>query len=132
MTTLKVGIASYEQYKRRTMAIARGEYRRMPSEPKVWFSSIESFAKVLSERNRELLRVIAATEPQSLNELAERTGRAKSNLSRTLKTMERYGLVRFEKAKGRTLVPRTRYTDVVLDLSLRASRGTRRRTLVPA
>jgi predicted transcriptional regulator len=132
MTTLKVGIASYEQYKKRTMAIARGEYRRMPGEPKVWFSSIESFAKVLSERNRELLRVIAATEPQSLNELAERTGRAKSNLSRTLKTMERYGLVRFEKAKGRTLVPRTPYTGVVLDLSLRASRGTRRRTLVPA
>ena len=97
----------------------------------MWFSSIESFAKVLSERNRDLLRVIADTKPQSLGELAEATGRAKSNLSRTLKTMERYGLVSFEKGKGRTLVPRTPYTDVVLDLSLRASR-TGRRTLVPA
>jgi predicted transcriptional regulator len=131
MTTLKVGIASYEQYRKRTMAMVRGEYRRAPGEPKVWFSSIESFAKVLSERNRELLRVIAETKPQSLNELAETSGRAKSNLSRTLKTMERYGLVRFEKGKGRTLVPRTPYTDVVLDLSLRASRNARR-TLVSA
>jgi len=86
MTTLKVGIASYEQFKKRTMAIARGEYRRATGEPKVWFSSIESFAKVLSERNRELLGVIAETKPQSLNELAVATGRAKSNLSRTLKT----------------------------------------------
>src|SRR5256885_169272 len=131
MTTLKVGIASYEQFKKHTMAIARGEYRRAAGEPKVWFSSIESFAKVLSERNRELLGVIAETKPQSLNELAVATGRAKSNLSRTLKTMERYGLVRFEKGKGRTLVPRTPYTDVVLDVSLRMPAVTRRK-LVPA
>jgi predicted transcriptional regulator len=131
MTTLKVGIASLEQFKNYTLAIVRGEHKRAPDEPKVWFSSIDSFAKVLSEPNRELLRVIAETKPQSLSELAERTGRAKSNLSRTLKTMERYGLVRFEKGKGRTLVPRTPYTDVVLDLSLCASR-VKRRTLVPA
>jgi predicted transcriptional regulator len=122
MTTLRVGIASYEQFKAYTMAIARGEYKRAPGEPKVWFSSIESFAKVLSERNRELLRLIAETRPQSLNELAEVTGRAKSNLSRTLKTLERHGLVRFEKGKGRTLAPRTIYTDVVLDLPLWATR----------
>jgi predicted transcriptional regulator len=85
---------------------------------------------VLSERNRELLRVIAETKPTSLQELAERTGRAKSNLSRTLKTMERYGLVQLERGKGRTIVPRTPYTNVVLDLSLRASR-TAKRTLIP-
>jgi predicted transcriptional regulator len=131
MTTLKVGIASLDQFKERTMAIVRGEYRVALDEPKVWFSSIESFAKVLSERNRELLRIIAETKPQSLNELAKRTGRAKSNLSRTLKPLERYGLVRFEKGKGRMLKPRTPFTDVVLDLSLRAKRD-KRRTLVPA
>jgi predicted transcriptional regulator len=131
MTTLRVGIASYEQFKEYTMAIARGEYERSPDESKVWFSSIESFAKVLSERNRELLRVISETKPQSLNELAATTGRAKSNLSRTLKTLERHNLVHFDKGKGRNLVPRTPYTDVVLDLSLRASRA-RGRTLVPA
>jgi predicted transcriptional regulator len=131
MTTLKVGIASLDEFKEYTMAIVRGEYKRKADDPKVWFSSIESFAKVLSERNRELLRVIAETKPQSLNELAKKTGRAKSNLSRTLKTMERYGLVHFEKGKGRTRVPRTPYTDVVLDLSLRAKRVARR-TLVPA
>ena len=131
MKTLRVGIASLDQYKERTMAIVRGEYKVGPDEPKVWFSSIESFAKILSEPNRELLRIIAETKPRSLNELAERTGRAKSNLSRTLKTMERHSLVRFEKGKGRMLVPRTTYTDVILDLSLRATR-VRRRTLVPA
>jgi predicted transcriptional regulator len=130
MTTLKVGIASYDQFKEYTIAIARGEHKRTPDEPKVWFSSVESFAKVLSERNRDLLRVIADTKPQSLSELAKTTGRAKSNLSRTLRTLERYNLISLEKGKGGTLVPRTPYTDVVLDLSLRASRKAKR-TLVP-
>ena len=131
MTTLKVGIASLEQFKEYTLAIVRGEHKRAPGEPKIWFSSIDSFAKVLSEANRELLKVFAETKPESLQALADKTGRAKSNLSRALRTMEQYGLVRFEKGKGRTLMPRTPYTHVVLDVSLRATRA-RHRTLIPA
>jgi predicted transcriptional regulator len=121
MTTLKVGIASYDEFKARSMAIARGELEPARDDPKVWFTSIESFAKVLSDRNRALLALIAETNPTSMNELAERTGRARSNLSRTLRTMERYGLVRFEKGSGRTQAPRVVYTDIVLDMPLRAS-----------
>jgi predicted transcriptional regulator len=131
MTTLHVGIATYDQFKKRTLAMARGDYRRAAGEPKVWFTSLESFAKVLSEPNRELLRIIVETKPESLGELAAATGRAKSNLSRTLKTMARFGLVHFVKGKGRTLMPRTPYTHVVLDVSLQAKRS-RQRTLVPA
>lgn len=59
MTTLKVGIASYEEMKARTRAVARGERRMAADQAKVWFTSTESFAKVLSGGNRELLRVIA-------------------------------------------------------------------------
>ena len=44
-------------------------------------------------KNRERLETIRRTSPQSLAELAERTGRKKPNLSRTLKTMEQHGLV---------------------------------------
>ena len=50
MTTLKVGIADYETMKARTMRIARGEERQGPDDPKVWFTSTESFAQVLSAR----------------------------------------------------------------------------------
>ena len=59
MTTLKVGIASYDEMKARTMAVARGKRRVSAGEPKVWFTSTESFAKVLPAGNHELLRVIA-------------------------------------------------------------------------
>jgi predicted transcriptional regulator len=122
MTTLKVGIATYEEMKARTMAVARGQRRITADEPKIWFTSTESFAKVLSAGNRELLRVIAEKTPGSLHELARLTGKAKSNLSRTLRTMEGYGLVQLERGEQGRIVPKVIYDRVELDLPLTLSR----------
>lgn len=122
MSTLKVGIASYEEMKARTMAIARGELRVASDEPKVWFTSTESFAKVLSAGNREVLRVIAELQPASLDELARITGKAKSNLSRTLRTMEGYGLIRLERGERGRIAPKVVHDRVELDLPLALSR----------
>ena len=127
MTTLKVGIASYEEMKARTIRIARGEYRVAPGEPKVWFTSTESFGKVLSARNRELLRIIAEKTPGSLDELAQITGRAKSNLSRTLKTMEGYGLVRLKRGERGRITPTVAHNRVELDLPLTWSKDAERK-----
>lgn len=118
MTTLRVGIASYEEMKARTLAVARGERRAEPGEPKIWFTSTESFAKILSARNRELLRVIADRAPQSLEDLAQIAGRAKSNLSRTLRTMEHYGLVRLDRGERGRVTPKVVYDRVELDVPL--------------
>ena len=122
MTTLKVGIASYDEMKARTIAVARGERRIAPNEPKVWFASTESFAKVLSAGNRGLLRIIAERSPGSLDELSRLTGKAKSNLSRTLRTMEGYGLVRLERGARGRITPKVVYDRVELDLPLTLSR----------
>lgn len=116
---LRVGVASLEQYKKRTLAIAQGKYKPSTNEPKVWFQSIETLAKVLSENNRALLAVIAKTNPASLDELAAKTGRAVSNLSRTLKTMEKYGLVHFEKGPHRRLAPRVNYAGIELAVAFK-------------
>ena len=121
MTTLKIGIATYDQMKARTMAIAKGEHKPKRGEPKVWFTSMESFARVLSDRNRALLDLIIEAQPDSLTELAEVSGRAKGNLSRTLKTMERYGLVTLSKGTKGRIKPRVPYSGVVLDVPLIAS-----------
>ena len=120
MKTLQIGIASYDQMKTRTLAIARGEYKPAREEPTVWFPSVESFAKVLSDRNQELLALIARENPGSLTELAQLAGREKSNLSRTLKTLARYGLVELETGLRGKLIPRVLYDHVQLDVSLRA------------
>ncbi|HXP73985.1 MAG TPA: helix-turn-helix domain-containing protein [Stellaceae bacterium] len=118
MTTLKVGIASYEDMKARTMAVVRGKRRVAPDEPKVWFTSTESFAKVLSAGNRELLRIIVEKAPGSLDELSRITGKAKSNLSRTLKTMAGYGLVRLERGERGRIAPKVTHDRVELELPL--------------
>ena len=126
MTTLKVGIAEYDEMKARTMRIARGEQKPTAGDPKVWFTSTESFAKVLSAGNRELLRIIIEQAPGSVEELSQMTGRAKSNLSRTLKTMAGYGLVRMEKGQGLKLVPKVEHDRVELVLPLTAGKTPRK------
>ena len=82
------------------MAIARGDYKPRPGEPRVWFTSMESLAKVLSDDNRALLKVITETELESISALAETTGRKPGNLSRTLKTMSHYGIVELRREKN--------------------------------
>lgn len=123
MKTLKVGIASREAYKERTLAIARGEYVPAKGDPKVWFESLGTLAQVLSDQNRALLKLILETRPQSLQQLAVKSGRATSNLSRTLRTMERYGLLQLTHGPNRQLVPHVKYSGVELEMSFQSSSG---------
>ena len=118
MTTLKVGIASYEEMKERTLAIARGDYKPKRGEPKIWFTSIASAARVLSPENRILLGLIADRRPDSIAELAKLSGRSANNLSRTLKTMSRLGLVAMEKKDRGRKAPRFSYDDIMLDIPI--------------
>lgn len=97
MKKMVIGIASQQAIRARVLAIARGDHQPCPNEPKIWFTSMRSLAEVLSDDNRALLRVIREQKPESLSQLADITGRAPSNLSRTLKTMERYGLVEMQR-----------------------------------
>lgn len=97
MKKVIIGIATQEIIRGRARAIARGELKPGASEPKIWFTSMRSLAEVLSDDNRALLKLIREQKPDSLSQLAELSGRAPSNLSRTLKTMEHYGLVELRK-----------------------------------
>nr|WP_265296879.1 helix-turn-helix domain-containing protein [Verminephrobacter eiseniae] len=56
-----------------------------------------TLAAVLSENNRALLRLIRDRRPKSLTALAELTGRRVPNLSRSLRMMEGYGLVKLKR-----------------------------------
>ena len=120
MKTIRVGIMSMEQYKQRTMNIAKGIYTPKKDEPKVWFESVKSMAQILSSENQALLKVILDNSPKSLKELEELTGRAKSNLSRTLKTLERYGIVELHKEKN-ALVPEVKATHFKVEFGLEAA-----------
>ena len=97
MKKMVIGVAPQQAIRARALSIARGEHQPRASEPQIWFTSMRSLAEVLSDDNRALLRVIREQKPESLSQLAEFTGRAPSNLSRTLDAMERYGLVEMQR-----------------------------------
>jgi len=117
MKIMNVGIISREDYKKRTIAIAKGEYKPKKDEPKVWFESIKSLSQVLSNENQALLKLIIEHQPESLTELEAVSQRKKSNLSRTLKTMERYGIVSLQKHNGK-LKPTVKAADFRVEFGL--------------
>jgi len=115
--TMRVGILSKADYINRTLAIASGAYKPGKDEPKIWFESLHSMAQVLSSDNQNLLQLIIEHKPHSLAELEQLSQRKKSNLSRTLKTLERYGIVELPKQHGR-LVPKVKVTDFCVEFGL--------------
>jgi len=98
MKVLRIGIISTDAFKARTITIAKG-LRSKPGEPKIWFNSAQSIGKLIDD-NWPLLQEIRRRPPHSITELAARTGRSGSNLSRTLKSLEQRGLVSLESGDG--------------------------------
>lgn len=90
---IKVGIMSFKVFQKYTKAIARGKYKPQKNAPKIWFESVETCMQVLSTKNIELLKLIDKEKPASIEELSRISGRNKGNLSRTLKTFQRYQIV---------------------------------------
>ena len=117
---MKVGIISRENYAKRTIAIAKGQYKLRKNEPKIWFESLKSMSQILSSENQNLLKLIIDHKPSSLTELEKISHRKKSNLSRTLKTLERFGVVELPKKQGR-LVPKVIATDFKVEFGLHYS-----------
>jgi predicted transcriptional regulator len=108
MKVLRIGIASVDEFKARTIAVAKGERKVRAGEPKLWFSSAQSIGKLI-DQNWSLLQEIRRHPPQSMTELAVRTGRSLSNLSRTLKSLELRGLVSIQGSDGLSKRPVVTY-----------------------
>jgi len=137
VTTEKVRTGTFQEFKDYTLAVARGERKVDPNEPKIWierrdtregaetaiqFTSLEAGAKLLSAKNRQLLRLIVTREPQSVSELAEMAHRAPQNVQRTLRRLSEAGIVRLSPGEGRALRPTVtaRKVHIEIDLALEA------------
>jgi predicted transcriptional regulator len=87
-------------------AVARGKKSAPKDASGISFDSLEVLLRLLTPQNRELLAVIRDKKPLSIAELAELTGRAQPNLTRTLGKLEAIGFVRL-KTVNRRKVPTT-------------------------
>src|SRR3989304_8863903 len=87
-------------------AVARGEGLAPKDAGSTTFDSVEALLRLLTPQNRELLAIIRDKKPQSIAELAELTGRAQPNLTRTLGKLAAIGFVRLKNVDRRK-VPTT-------------------------
>lgn len=66
---VKVGIMPLDEFKKRSIAIAKGKYKPKKDEPKIWFRSMKSLAHVLSEENQDLLKLIRAANKLHIHKI---------------------------------------------------------------
>jgi predicted transcriptional regulator len=92
----KARIQSLASLEAETRAVARGEMKAPADAARASFNSVEALIRLLTPENRRLLAVIRDKKPSSIADLAKLTGRAASNLTRTLGKLEAAGLVRME------------------------------------
>jgi predicted transcriptional regulator len=57
-----VGIMPQDLIRERMLAIARGEYKPNPTDPKIWFTSMQSLAEAVGEDNLRLLKIVQPTQ----------------------------------------------------------------------
>ena len=85
-------------------AVARGERPAPADAAKPSFSSVEAVVRLLTPENRRLLALIRDRKPSSVAALAQMTGRAQPNLTRTLAKLEAAGFIRM-RSIGRRRAP---------------------------
>jgi len=113
----RIGIMAEQLLRKRIIAIAQGKYQPAEDEPKVWYTSLNAISQILNPENIALLRLIDTEKPENISALAEMSGRKKSNLSNTLKSLCEKGFARLDKGEGRNLKPVALYCDFEIVIS---------------
>jgi len=108
---LHIGVASKTYIHKRMLAIAKGELRQLPSDPRVWFTSFEALARVFSKQNMMLIEILREKDLDSITALADAAGREKTNVVRSLKVLEEFEIIEYQEGAGGRRAPRLKYDD---------------------
>lgn len=111
----KPKIQSFEALMGDMRAVAKGHKPAPKDAGGISFNSAEAVVRLLTPENRKLLAFIRDRAPQSVQELADLTGRAQPNLTRTLAKLEAVGLVKAE-VKGRRKVLTVQARKIVFEI----------------
>lgn len=111
----KYKIQSLQSLREEMKAVVRGERPAPADAAEPSFESVDVLMRLLTRENRALLATIRDRKPQSVAELAEMTGRAQPNLTRTLAKMEAVGFITM-KAVGRRKAPRVAVRKIVVEI----------------
>jgi len=90
-------------------AVTRGE--EIKEEAGVYFTNIEAFRKAITPRRLELLNIIKATRPGSINELASLARRNIKNVAEDMKLLAQVGLLEIKEVQNR-MAPEVDYDEI--------------------
>lgn len=108
---LHIGVASKDFIHNRMKAIAKGDQKQKPGDPRVWFTSFEALARVFSRQNMMLIEILREKDLDSVTELAQAVGKEKTNVLRSLRILEEFEIIEFEGGPGGRKAPRLKYDD---------------------
>jgi predicted transcriptional regulator len=112
----KYKIQSLKSLRSEMTAVARGKRPAPPDAAAPSFESVDAMVRLLTPENRKLLALIRDRKPQSVAELAELSGRAQPNLTRTLAKLEAAGLITMRAAGGRRKAPAVVVKKIVVEI----------------
>ena len=104
MKILKVGIIPSDLFRQRIIDISLGKYKPKESEPKLWFSNLRYFNKILNSKNLELIKFIAIQKSDTFEKLSDLSGIDVKSLKKRIKVLVEFGLItlNFNKLNGQT------------------------------
>ena len=108
-------IQGLNSLEREMRAVARGQRPAPANAAKSSFNSVGAVVRLLTPENRHLLAIIRDRKPGSVAELAQLTGRAQPNLTRTLAKLEAAGFIKV-KAIGRRRAPSATVRKIVVEI----------------
>lgn len=115
-------IQDLDSLEREMRAVARGERPAPADAAKPSFNSVEAVVRLLTPENRQLLAVIRDRKPQSVAELAQMSGRAQPNLTRTLAKLESAGFITMKAVGRRRKAPSAVIKKIVVEIDPYADR----------
>ncbi|AGR00228.1 transcriptional regulator [Vibrio parahaemolyticus O1:K33 str. CDC_K4557] len=98
----KIGILSEELARKRMIRIVEGKVTHDESSPLFLFESLAALKQLLSNENVELLNLIAREKPNSLYELAEKSGRSIKDVTDTFEALSSKGFAYIETKGGKS------------------------------
>ncbi|EGQ7800096.1 transcriptional regulator [Vibrio parahaemolyticus] len=98
----KIGILSEELGRKRMIRIAEGKVTSKEHYPQFLFESLAVLSQLLSNENVELLNLIAREKPNSLDELAEKSGRSIKDVTDTFEALSSKGFACIDTKRGQS------------------------------
>ena len=118
---VKIGIKNLKEILKDTAdvmkRVEKGERLKPVKGAEIYFTSFESLRKALTPKRLELLHIIKAKKPSSINELARIAKRDVKNIAEDVKYLEQMGLIEKKETNNR-IAPVINYDKIALEITV--------------